>query len=140
MALRYNLVSKGYSYTKLFWVTGLLAFFISPVADNLTTALILSTVLLTIDKENRAFFSSWCYEHRCCSQCWWCLVSIGRHYDIDGMVDGKGSFTEFLFLFPADISGWAITAFLLSRFLPAGEPLAKGSDPNGTNLSTIFAF
>jgi len=53
--LRYNLVSKGYSYKKLFWVTGLLAFFISPVADNLTTALILSTVLITIDKDNREF-------------------------------------------------------------------------------------
>jgi hypothetical protein len=33
----------------------MLAFFISPVADNLTTALILSTVLLTIDRENKAF-------------------------------------------------------------------------------------
>jgi len=53
--LRYSLVSKGYDYKKLFWVTGFLAFFISPVADNLTTALILSTVLITIDKENRAF-------------------------------------------------------------------------------------
>jgi len=28
-ALRYNLVSKGYDYKKLFWITGLLAFFIS---------------------------------------------------------------------------------------------------------------
>jgi len=44
-ALKYKLVSKGYTYKKLFWLTGLLAFFISPVADNLTTALILSTVL-----------------------------------------------------------------------------------------------
>ena len=34
--LKYNLVSKGYTYRKLFWVTGFLAFFISPVADNLT--------------------------------------------------------------------------------------------------------
>jgi len=42
-ALRYTLVSKGYGYKQLFWITGLLAFFISPVADNLTTALILST-------------------------------------------------------------------------------------------------
>ena len=54
-ALRYNLVSKGYNYKKLFWVTGFLAFFISPVADNLTTALILSTVLITIDKDNKEF-------------------------------------------------------------------------------------
>ena len=48
--LKYNLVSKGYSYKKLFWATGILAFFISPVADNLTTALILSTVLITIER------------------------------------------------------------------------------------------
>ncbi|RKV87444.1 MAG: sodium:proton antiporter, partial [Campylobacter sp.] len=54
-ALKYNLVSKGYTYRKLFWLTGVLAFFISPVADNLTTALILSTVLLTIDRNNTNF-------------------------------------------------------------------------------------
>ena len=53
--LRYNLVSKGYSYRKLFWITGVLAFFISPIADNLTTALILSTVLITIDRHNKEF-------------------------------------------------------------------------------------
>ncbi|MEJ2499849.1 MAG: sodium:proton antiporter NhaD, partial [Campylobacterales bacterium] len=53
--LKYKLVSKGYSYKKLFWLTGLLAFFISPVADNLTTALILSTVLFTIDRDNHKF-------------------------------------------------------------------------------------
>jgi Na+/H+ antiporter NhaD/arsenite permease-like protein len=53
--MKYKLVSKGYTYKQLFWWTGFLAFFISPVADNLTTALILSTVLVTIDKENKAF-------------------------------------------------------------------------------------
>ena len=53
--LKYNLVSKGYTYRKLFWVTGFLAFFISPVADNLTTALILSTVLITIEKTRKDF-------------------------------------------------------------------------------------
>ena len=54
-ALRAKLIAKGYSYRELFWITGLLAFFISPVADNLTTALILSTVLLTIDNKTKEF-------------------------------------------------------------------------------------
>ena len=54
-ALRFRLVSRGYSYKKLFWITGILAFWISPVADNLTTALILSTVLFTIDKKISTF-------------------------------------------------------------------------------------
>jgi Na+/H+ antiporter NhaD/arsenite permease-like protein len=37
-------------------------------------------------------------------------------------VDGKANFTEFLYLFPASIVGWFVTAFLLSRFVPDGEP------------------
>ena len=41
-ALRDWLVARGYSYRQLFWLTGILAFFISPIADNLTTASISS--------------------------------------------------------------------------------------------------
>jgi Na+/H+ antiporter NhaD/arsenite permease-like protein len=54
-ALRAKLIAKVYSYRELFWITGILAFFISSVADNLTTALILSTVLLTIDSKTKPF-------------------------------------------------------------------------------------
>ena len=121
-ALRYNLVSKGYSYTKLFWVTGLLAFFISPVADNLTTALILSTVLLTIDKENKAFLVPGAINIVVAANAGGAWSPFGDITTLMVWVDGKGSFTEFLFLFPAAILGWGITAFLLSRFVPEGEP------------------
>jgi len=121
-ALRYRLVSKGYSYKKLFWVTGLLAFFISPVADNLTTALILSTVLLTIDKENRAFLVPGAINIVVAANAGGAWSPFGDITTLMVWVDGKGSFTEFLFLFPAAISGWGITAFLLSRFVPDGEP------------------
>jgi len=69
-SLRYSLVSKGYNYKKLFWITGLLAFFISPVADNLTTALILSTVLITNDKENKTI-----NVIRCLNMFYYCLVN-----------------------------------------------------------------
>jgi len=37
-------------------------------------------------------------------------------------VAGKGTFTDFLFLFPAAFVGWIVTAYLLSRFIPAGNP------------------
>ncbi|MBN2886692.1 MAG: sodium:proton antiporter NhaD, partial [Chromatiaceae bacterium] len=37
-ALRSWLVRSGFGYRRLFWTTGILAFCISPVADNLTTA------------------------------------------------------------------------------------------------------
>jgi Na+/H+ antiporter NhaD/arsenite permease-like protein len=38
-ALRAWLIRSGFGFRSLFWITGTLAFFISPIADNLTTAL-----------------------------------------------------------------------------------------------------
>lgn len=121
-ALRYQLVSKGYSYKKLFWVTGVLAFFISPVADNLTTALILSTVLLTIDKDNRAFLVPGAINIVVAANAGGAWSPFGDITTLMVWVAGKGTFTEFLFLFPSAVLGWGITAFLLSNFVPAGEP------------------
>ena len=121
-ALRYSLVSKGYTYKKLFWVTGLLAFFISPVADNLTTALILSTVLLTIDKENKEFLVPGAINIVVAANAGGAWSPFGDITTLMVWIDGKGAFGEFLFLFPAAIAGWGITAFLLSRVVPDGQP------------------
>ena len=54
-ALRTWLIRKGLSYRALFWVTGLLAFFISPIADNLTTALLMGAVVLAVGGSNKNF-------------------------------------------------------------------------------------
>jgi NhaD family Na+/H+ antiporter len=54
-ALRTWLIRKGLSYRALFWVTGLLAFFISPIADNLTTALLMGAVVLAVGGSNKRF-------------------------------------------------------------------------------------
>lgn len=46
--LRARLIRSGLSYRRLFWLTGTLAFFISPVADNLTTALVMCAVAMAL--------------------------------------------------------------------------------------------
>jgi len=120
--LRYRLVSKGYSYKKLFWVTGILAFFISPVADNLTTALILSTVLITIDKNNDEFLVPSAVNIVVAANAGGAWSPFGDITTLMVWVDGRADFTEFLFLFPASFLGWGLTAFLLSRFVPKGMP------------------
>jgi len=121
-ALRYNLVSRGYTYKKLFWITGILAFFISPVADNLTTALILSTVLMTIDKENKAFLVPGAINIVVAANAGGAWSPFGDITTLMVWIAGKGAFTEFLYLFPASILGWFVTAFLLSRAVPDGTP------------------
>ena len=121
-ALRYRLVSKGYSYQRLFWITGLLAFFISPVADNLTTALILSTVLITIDKETKAFLVPAAINIVVAANAGGAWSPFGDITTLMVWVDGKGQFIDFLYLFPAAFLGWYVTAFLLVRFVPEDNP------------------
>lgn len=54
-ALRSWLVKKGYGFRQLFWITGALAFIISPIADNLTTALLMCAVVMAVGCDNNKF-------------------------------------------------------------------------------------
>jgi Na+/H+ antiporter NhaD/arsenite permease-like protein len=121
-ALKAKLIAKGYGYKKLFWVTGVLAFFISPVADNLTTALILSTVLITIEKENRAFLVPSAINVVVAANAGGAWSPFGDITTLMAWTAEKGHFIDFLFLFPASILGWLATAYLLSRFVPDMHP------------------
>ncbi len=56
-ALKVRLINRGFTLRQLFWITGFLAFFISPVADNLTTALIMGAVVLAVGHSNVRFVS-----------------------------------------------------------------------------------
>jgi len=120
--LKYNLVSKGYSYRKLFWLTGFLAFFISPIADNLTTALILSTVLITIEREKASFLVPGAINIVVAANAGGAWSPFGDITTLMAWTAGKGAFSDFLFLFPASIGGYLVTAFLLSKFVPETQP------------------
>jgi Na+/H+ antiporter NhaD/arsenite permease-like protein len=148
--LKYNLVSKGYTYKKLFWVTGILAFFISPIADNLTTALILSTVLITIEKERRDFLIPGAINIVVAANAGGAWSPFGDITTLMAWTAGKGTFVDFLFLFPASILGYLATAVILSRFVPNEVPpfdATKESKPQlmqganvviGLGVFTIF--
>jgi len=120
--LKYNLISKGYTYRKLFWVTGFLAFFISPIADNLTTALILSTVLITIEKTRKDFLVPGAINIVVAANAGGAWSPFGDITTLMAWTAGKGVFTDFLYLFPSAIIGYGVTAFLLSRFVPKVVP------------------
>ena len=59
-ALKAWLISKGFGYRKLFWITGTIAFFLSPIADNLTTALVMCAVVLAVGSDNSRFVGISC--------------------------------------------------------------------------------
>ena len=148
--LKYNLVSKGHDYKKLFWITGTIAFFLSPIADNLTTALILSTVLLTIDKDNKQFLIVGAINIVVAANAGGAWSPFGDVTTLMVWTAGKGAFMDFIYLFPASVMGYITTAALLSRFVPEGKPsfdasieeepiMTKGAEVvMGLGVFTIF--
>ncbi len=59
-ALRSWLVSRQFSYRTVFWITGFISFFISPIIDNLTTALVMCAVVLAVGRDNPKFVGIAC--------------------------------------------------------------------------------
>ena len=59
-SLRAWLTRKGFRYRTLFWLTGLLAFLLSPIADNLTTALLMGAVVMAVGSDSPRFVTVAC--------------------------------------------------------------------------------
>ncbi|MFC1798124.1 sodium:proton antiporter NhaD [Patescibacteria group bacterium] len=121
--LKFNLISKGYTYRQLFWITGFIAFFLSPIADNLTTALILATVIITIEQKNKAFLVPAAINIVVAANAGGAWSPFGDITTLMAWTAGKGTFVDFLFLFPAAIIGYLVTAYLLSRVVPETSPV-----------------
>ena len=87
-ALRGWLVSRGFSYRAIFWATGLIAFFLSPIADNLTTALLMATVVLAIAGDNHKFVVVCCVNIVVAGQRRRRFLPLWRHHHFDGLAKG----------------------------------------------------
>ncbi|MEA3352328.1 MAG: sodium:proton antiporter NhaD [Campylobacterota bacterium] len=134
--MKYNLISKGYTYRQLFWVTGFIAFFLSPIADNLTTALILSTVLITIEKHKKEFLVPGAINIVVAANAGGAWSPFGDITTLMAWTAGKGTFVDFLFLFPASIIGYLVTAAILARFVPDVKPDFDASKESKPELMT----
>jgi len=115
--LRKKLIHKWYSYNKLFWVIWLIAFFLSPIADNLTTALILSTVVIAISQDKK-FIVPAAINIVVAANAWGAWSPFWDITTLMAWTDWKAEFMQFLTLFPAAFLWWLTTAWFLSLFLP----------------------
>jgi len=58
--LRTWLIRKGFGYRRLFLITGVISFCLSPMIDNLTTALVMCAVVMAVGKSNTRFIGLGC--------------------------------------------------------------------------------
>ncbi len=123
-ALRAWLIRKGFGFRALFWITGILAFVISPVADNLTTALLMGAVVLAVGGDNRRFVTLACINIVVAANAGGAFSPFGDITTLmvwqKGIVDFAGFFK---LLVPAMVN-FLIPAMLMHLAVPKLKPRA----------------
>lgn len=120
--LRSWLLAQGYSLRKLFWVTGLIAFVMSPVADNLTTALLMATVVMAVGGSNRQFVVLGCINVVVAANAGGAFSPFGDITTLMVWQEEHVEFHEFFALIVPSIVNWVVTAGLLSLAISAEQP------------------
>lgn len=120
--LRVKLVCAGFSFRKIFWITGLLAFFISPVADNLTTALLMCAVVMAIGKDNVKFVSLSCINIVVAANAGGAFSPFGDITTLMVWQKGIVHFWTFFNLFIPSVVNWLVPAFIMSLAVPRVNP------------------
>ncbi|MFQ5353583.1 MAG: sodium:proton antiporter NhaD [Thermodesulfobacteriota bacterium] len=121
-SLRSWLLRKGFTYRKLFWITGVLTFFLSPIADNLTSALVMSTVVSTVGGKNRRFIVAGFVNVVVAANAGGAWSPFGDITTLMVWTSGKVETLQFLELFIPSVINWVVPAAILFMFVPKGTP------------------
>ncbi len=121
-ALQAWMVGKGFNYRSLFWLTGILSFFISPIADNLTTALLMCAVVLKVAGSNPKFVNLACVNIVIAANAGGAFSPFGDITTLMVWQAGYVSFSEFMPLFIPSAVNYLAPALIMSYFVPTTKP------------------
>ena len=121
-ALRSWLVSKGLNYRALFWVTGIIAFFLSAIADNLTTALVMGAVILALGSDSPKFIALGMVSVVSAANAGGAFSPFGDITTLMVWQSGRVEFFEFFALFLPSVATFLVPAIIMSIYVPAGSP------------------
>jgi Na+/H+ antiporter NhaD/arsenite permease-like protein len=120
--LRAWLVRRRLSLRGVFWVTGALAFSLSSVLDNLTTALVMGTVAITVGRGRPGFVAPACVSVVVAANAGGAFSPFGDITTLMVWQAGRAEFWEFFRLFLPSLVNWLVPATLMSFAVPAGTP------------------
>jgi len=123
--LRVRLLRRGWGYRRLFWATGALAFALSPLIDNLTTALVMCAVVLAVGRDNPKFVALACINIVVAANAGGAFSAFGDITTLMVWQAEKVRFFEFFDLFLPSVVNFLIPAALMHYALPVGAPPAS---------------
>lgn len=123
-ALRVRLLRRGLGYRQLFWTTGVLSFFLSPIIDNLTTALVMCAVVLAVGRDSPKFVAMSCINIVVAANAGGAFSPFGDITTLMVWQRGIVPFGTFFALFLPSLVNWLVPALLMHFAVPAGNPEA----------------
>lgn len=121
-ALRSWLVSRNFGYRKLFWITGIITFFLSSVADNLTSALLVGAVVMAVGSGSPAFVSLGFVNLVSAANAGGAFSPFGDITTLMVWQAGKAEFFDFFRLFVPSIVNFAVPAAFMHFAIPNETP------------------
>ena len=120
--VRFQLTSRGYNFRKLFVFTGIITFFLSPIADNLTTALVMCSVLMACGKGNVKFISLGCVNIVVAANAGGAFSPFGDITTLMVWQAGIVEFFTFFKIFFPSVINYVIPAAVMYFFIPNEKP------------------
>jgi Na+/H+ antiporter NhaD/arsenite permease-like protein len=126
--LRSKLVLAGLNLRQLFWVTGIITFFLSPIADNLTTSLIMGAVIISVGANNPRFIAISCVNIVSAANAGGAFSPFGDITTLMVWQAGQVEFFEFFALFFPSVVCFLVPATIMSFFITNDKPWAVKED------------
>ncbi len=121
-ALRMRLLARGFSYRTLFWVTGGLSFMLSPIIDNLTTALVMCAVVMAVGRDSPKFVAMACINIVVSANAGGAFSPFGDITTLMVWQRGLVGFWTFFALFLPSLVNWLVPALCMHFAVPRGAP------------------
>jgi len=131
-SLRSWLVSQRYGYRRLFWTTGIITFFLSPIIDNLTAALVMCAVALAVGKDNRRFAALSCINIVVAANAGGAFSPFGDITTLMVWQAGLIEFQTFFALALPSVVNFIVPAAIMSFAVP--NELPRSDDAEAVNL------
>ncbi len=127
-ALRSWLVRKQFSYRQLFIITGVVTFFLSAVADNLTAALLIGAVVSAVGGSNEKFISMGFINLVVAANAGGAFCPFGDITTLMVWQANYAEFFDFFKLFIPSVVNYAIPAAIMYFALPDEQPDATNEE------------
>jgi len=128
--LRTKLVAARLSLRGIFWITGAFAFFLSPIADNLTTALVLGTAVLSTLGQHKKIVAGALVNVVVAVNAGGAFSPFGDITTLMIWQKGMVPFGQFFALFLPALVNWLVPAVIISFTIPKEKAMPAYSVAN----------